>query len=229
MEIIGGRPMTEPTATPPTFAARAPEPPASAYRAALQRYDQGRLLAIHRHAGGAEVGTNHKVRPDWIIDRLAEPRSAERLLNTLPMPSRTAMGLFTLTESHAWTAAGMSLALTALGLDPDEAIYPLLEPRAAGDGDPSPPPNLSPGAAKLAQFLAAIAAARTIPPEADGPRPVKKVRQVREADGLEPILRMAVVWQRVAERRLRQTQHGTFFKGDPRADRGRPRHRWADL
>ena len=101
-ETIGERPMPEPTETT-AFAASPPEPPASAYRAALQRYDQGRLLAIHRHSGGAEVATNHKVRPDWIVDRLAEPRTAERMLAALPAPSRMAMGLFTLSEAHAWS------------------------------------------------------------------------------------------------------------------------------
>jgi hypothetical protein len=40
------------------------------------------------------------------------------------------------------------------------------------------------------------------------------VRQVREADGLEPILRLAVVWQRVAASPLRQTQQGTLYKRD---------------
>jgi hypothetical protein len=43
---------------------------------------------------------------------------------------------------------------------------------------------------------------------------VTKVRQVREADGLEPILRMGAVWQRVVGGPLRQTQHGAFFKRD---------------
>ncbi|HEY2156649.1 MAG TPA: helicase-associated domain-containing protein [Isosphaeraceae bacterium] len=203
--------MPDPTETT-AFAARPPELPTSAYRAALQRYDQGRLLAIHRHSGGAEVGTNHKVRPDWIVDRLAEPRAAERLLGALATASRTAMGLFTLTESHAWTAPGMSLALTALGIDPDEAVYPLLERGLLALRDPEPAPNAKP--ALLLAHPAATAAARTIPPEGDGPVVVTEVRQVREADGLEPILRMAAVWQRVAEAPLRQTQHGTFFKRD---------------
>ena len=210
-EIIGGRPMPEPTETT-AFAARPPEPPASAYRAALQRYDQGRLLAIHRHSGGAEVATNHKVRPDWIVDRLAEPRAADRMLGALALPSRTAMGLFTLAESHAWTAPGMSLALTALGVDPDEAVYPLLERGLLAIRDPLPAPNPSP--ALLLAHPAAMAAARTVPPEAEMPPVVTKVRQAREADGLEPILRMAAVWQRVVEAPLRQTQHGTFFKRD---------------
>ena len=195
---------------PPTFSARPPEPPASAYRAALQRYDQARLLAIHRHSGGAEVGTNHKVRPDWIVDRLAEPRAAERLIGPLPTGSRTAMGLFTLTESHAWTAPGMSLALTALGLDPDAAVLPLLERGLLAWRDP----ESGPSPALLLAHPAAIAAARSVPPEGEMPAAVTRVRQAREADGLEPVLRMAAVWQRVAEGPLRQTQHGTFFKRD---------------
>ncbi len=203
--------MPEPTETT-AFAARPPQPPTSAYRAALQRYDQGRLLAIHRHAGGVEVGTSHKVRPDWVVDRLAEPRAAERLLNALPVPSRTAMGLFTLSESHAWTAPGMRLALTALGLDPDEAVFPLLERGLLAMRDPEAAPNPSP--ALLLAHPAAMAAARTVPPEAEPPPAVTRVRQAREADGLEPILRMAAVWQRVVEAPLRQTQHGTFFKRD---------------
>ncbi len=40
------------------------------------------------------------------------------------------------------------------------------------------------------------------------------MRQVREADGLEPILRLAAVWQRIEEGPIRQTQQGTFFKRD---------------
>lgn len=196
----------------PSFSARPPEPPASAYRAALQRYDQARLLAIHRHSGGAEVGSNHKVRPDWIVDRLAEPRAAERLIAPLPSGSRTAMGLFTLTEAHACTAPGMNLALTALGIDPDAAVLPLLERGLLAWRDPETGPSPSP--ALLLAHPAAIAAARTVPPEGEIPRAVTQVRQAREADGLEPVLRMAAVWQRVTEGPLRQTQHGTFFKRD---------------
>ncbi len=40
------------------------------------------------------------------------------------------------------------------------------------------------------------------------------VRQVRESDGLEPILRLAAAWQRIDEGAIRQTQQGTYFKRD---------------
>ncbi len=195
-----------------TFAAPAPEPPLARYRAALQRYDQGRLLAIHRRAGGAEVAASHKVRPDWVVDRLAEPRTAERLLADLPPEAKTAMGLFALTESNAWSAAGLGLAIAGLGLDPDAAVPPLLECGLLALRDPDGPPLPSP--ACLIAHPAAMNAARTILPVGEMPPAVRSVRQARESDGLEPILRMAAVWQRVAEGPLRQTQQGTFFKRD---------------
>ena len=40
------------------------------------------------------------------------------------------------------------------------------------------------------------------------------IRQVRESDGLEPILRLAAAWQRIDEGAIRQTQQGTYFKRD---------------
>ena len=104
------------------------------------------------------------------------------------------------------------MALTALGLDPDEAVGPLLERGLLALRDPSPAPAASP--ALLLAHPAAMAAARSIPPEGDLPPVVTHVRQARESDGLEPIHRMAAVWQRVVEAPLRQTQHGTFFKRD---------------
>jgi hypothetical protein len=43
---------------------------------------------------------------------------------------------------------------------------------------------------------------------------VSSVPAVREADGLEWLLRLAVLWQRVADAPLRRTQQGGFFKRD---------------
>ncbi len=62
---------------------------------------------------------------------------------------------------------------------------------------------------------AAVAASRTVLPEGERPASSRgTVGLVREADGLEPILRLAAVWQRVAEAPLRQTQQGAFYKRD---------------
>jgi hypothetical protein len=204
--------MPDPIALPITPAPPPPEPPLAAYRAALQRYDQARLLAIYQQTGGADVGASNKVRPDWIVDRLAEPRMAERLLASLPGAARTVMGLFAVTESSIWSAPGLGLAIAGLGLDPDESVNPLLERGLLALREPDGAPNPAP--ARLLAHPAAMNAARTILPERDLPSVTRSVRQVREADGLEPILRIAAVWQRVVEAPLRQTQNGSFFKRD---------------
>ena len=196
----------------PAFSAPLPEPPLAAYRAALQRYDQTRLMMIHRLSGGAEVGASHKIRPDWVVERLSEHRIAERLLSDLPTGSKIALGLFALTESYSWSAPGLHLALGTLGVEPDAAIHPLLERGLLAFRDPEAAPNPAP--ARFLAHPAAINAARTLTPEGDPPGPAGPVRQVRESDGLEPIIRMAAVWQRVAESPLRQTIQRTFFKRD---------------
>src|SRR5206468_4885794 len=55
----------------------------------------------------------------------------------------------------------------------------------------------------------------TVLPEIEGPpSSAGPIRQARESDGLEPILRLAAVWQRIEEAPIRQTQQGTFFKRD---------------
>ena len=51
--------------------------------------------------------------------------------------------------------------------------------------------------------------ARTGPPAIDGP-----VKQMRESDGLEPILRLGALWQRVGVEPMRQTHQGTLYKRD---------------
>ncbi len=196
-----------------SYVSALPEPPLAAYRAALQKYDQTRLMLIHRLSGGAEVGASHKVRPDWVVERLAEHRMAEKLVGELSHSSRVVLGLFAVTETYSWSDAGLSLALNALGIDPEPAVQPLLERGllAIREGDGPPSPTLT----RLLAHPAALNASRTMLPEIGEPLPVvTEVRQIRESDGLEPILRMGAVWQRVVEAPLRQTLQGTFFKRD---------------
>ncbi len=61
---------------------------------------------------------------------------------------------------------------------------------------------------------AVLAAARTVLPAGSQLTPAGPVGLIREADGLEPILRLAALWQRVDEVPLRQTQQGTLYKRD---------------
>ncbi len=200
-----------------------PEPPLIAYRAALKKYDGSRLVEIHAALGGADLGGKPTRLPDAIADRLAESRTAERVVAALPHGPRLALGLFALTETTSWPAAGMGLGLACLGVEAEPALRRLLElglvAVKVGEGfeavfDYDRAIGLQVGQATLYAHPSALNAARTILPEVEGPPEAGPVRQVREADGLEPILRLAAVWQRIEEGPIRQTQHGTFFKRD---------------
>ncbi len=218
--------MTEPDAEPtevPGPPPPPPHPPRIAYRAALKRYDGARLVEIHAALGGADLGGKPNRLPDAIADRLTESRTAERLVATLGHGPRLALGLFALTETAAWPGPGLALALACLGVPPEPAIRRLLELGLASvrigeafdpvyDYDRAVGPQLA--ATTLLVHPSVLNAARTILPEGEGPPEAGPVRQVREADGLEPILRLAAVWQRIEEGPIRQTQQGTFFKRD---------------
>ena len=194
-----------------------------AYRAALKRYDGGILAEIHAALGGADLGGKSAGLPDSITDRLAEPRAADRRTAGLPRDASVALGLFALTETTEWPVAGLMLGLRCLGIDPASAIRPLLAQGLAavkvGDGYDFVASLVAPlghdaGRSTLLAHPTAVASARTLPPDAAGPPTAGPTRQAREADGLEPILRLSATWQRVAEAPLRQTQNGTFFKRD---------------
>ena len=57
-------------------------------------------------------------------------------------------------------------------------------------------------------------AVRTSRPEVNLTTVAGAVGQIREADGLEPILRLGAIWQRVGIEPLRQTQQGSLYKRD---------------
>ena len=200
-----------------------PDPPLIAYRAALKRYEGVRLVEIHAGLGGADLGGKPNRLPDAIADRLGEVRVAERLVSGLPHGPRVALGLFALTERPDWPASGMALGLSCLGVEPEPALRRLLELGlvAAKVGDSFEPvfdferavgPQLA--LTTLHAHPSVLNAARTVLPESEGPPGAGTVRQVRESDGLEPVLRLAAVWQRIEESPIRQTQQGTFFKRD---------------
>jgi hypothetical protein len=68
--------------------------------------------------------------------------------------------------------------------------------------------------ARLQMHPAVVRGIRTVAPETALPRTAGPVSQVRESDGLEPILRLGALWQRVKAEPLRQTLQGTLYKRD---------------
>jgi hypothetical protein len=202
-------------------------PPLDAYRAALRVYPAWLARSIASAVGVPENTPRTAAISAVVAERLGEPRTAERLLNGLPIGSRLAMSLFALSETASWPFQGLAHALRCLGVEPLPAVRALLDLGllAAWDEQALEPPDFDrlltrpdqsgPGLT-LRAHPGVLSASRTVLP--GGPERPKAyegaVRQERETDGLEPIVRMAVVWQRVSEAPLRQTQLGTFYKRD---------------
>lgn len=199
--------------TTPEFLPIPPAPAADPYRAALKCTDGERLREVAQAIGIDGRGWKPTQLVEAIAERLAEPGEAGRLLAGLGPGPRLAMGLFGLAESAGWPLGGLELALGSLGVGPAEALGPLLDlgllaRRAvvATDGTDTP---------EVAAHPAALATARTVLPEAPGPPQTEGgAKQVREADGLEPILRLAALWQRLDEAPLRQTMQNSLYKRD---------------
>jgi hypothetical protein len=197
-----------------------------AFRAALGRY-KGTCLAAIRLAQGSLPRTV-AIRPaasgDEIIDYLDQPAALEALVARLPAGSRLALSQFALTETTSLPLAGLTHTLGILGREPGEAIVKLLElgllaiePSAevgAVDDFAAVLQRGSPTRLFLRAHPAAAKGVRTARPDRLPPRAIGLVRQVREADGLEPILRLGALWQRVGAEPLRQTQQGTLYKRD---------------
>jgi hypothetical protein len=200
-----------------------PDPPLIAYQTALKRYDGARLVEIHAALGGADLGGKPTRLPEAIAERLSSSKVAERIVANLEHGPKVALGLFALTETHAWPGLGIALGLHILGVPYAAAVRRLLELGlvSAKVGDTFEPVfdyERTMGSQFAITTLNAhpsvLNAARTVLPECDPPPEAGSVRQVRESDGLEPILRLAAVWQRIEEAPIRQTQQRTFFKRD---------------
>lgn len=199
--------------------------PREAYRAALRAYDGAWLAALARAVGLTDVPSGRAALAAGIVDRLGEPRSLDRVSAGLPLGARLALTLMAVTETATWPARGLRHALAALGVDAAEAVRPLVEKGLVAvdlGGGPGSAVRDPVGALETAEGIgatlhahpAAVASARSTRPEGAGPPRCGPVRQAREADGLEPVVRLAAVWQRVADAPLRQTQQGTLYKRD---------------
>lgn len=198
--------------------------PLAAYQKALERYDGILLVEVLRHLGVAEPGVKPRAFPGLVAERLGESRVAQHVVAALATEARLALGLFALTETTEWPLNGLIHALACLGVDPKNTVRGLLEQGllAIELDDGGAISNLgrlvedAPLDGRRVRIHPAVpgVARTTLPPADELPAVPGPVRQVRETDGLEPILRLAVVWQRVDDAPLRRTQQGTLFKRD---------------
>ncbi len=197
-----------------------------AYRAALGRY-KGTCLAAIRLAQGS-LARNAAIRPgagaDEITDHLDQPAVIESLVARLATASRLALSFLALTETTSISLAGLTHALGILGAEPKAAIVGLLDlgllviesspELGAVDEFDAALQRSSPERLCLRAHPSVTKCVRIARPEPPPPKIAGLVRQVRESDGLEPILRLGALWQRVGAEPLRQTQHGTLYKRD---------------
>jgi hypothetical protein len=198
----------------------------SRYRQALRHAPADRLRRLVEALGPWEREPGARSAPAAIADRLAEPGVVARIRAGLGHPAQLALGLLALTEPAGWPAGSLALALEALSIDADSAVRPLLESGLLASWRPAREATATPGVGPeyamhpdvdgghLLVHPAALEEARTLAPEGAGPPPAGAVRLARHSDGLEPLLRLAALWQRVVEAPLRQTQQGALYKKD---------------
>lgn len=202
-----------------------PDEPRLAFRQALSRYKGSRLAAIRQERGLAPM--EDRLRPSGAAEELAEhldrPAVVEAMAARLPVGSRLALSLFAVTEAAAMPAAGLAHALAVLGDSPEASIVRLLELGLLAvepNAELGPVDDLAAAiartrapAARLLAHPAVPRALRAVRPEGRPPA-AGPVGQVREADGLEPLLRLGALWQRAGAEPIRQTQTGALYKRD---------------
>jgi hypothetical protein len=211
---------------PPTQPSARPDEPRLSYRSALARYKGSRLAAI-RLAQGLTPSAD-RLRPagnaEEITEHLDQPAAVEALAARLPIGSRLAVSLFAVTEATAMPAAGLAHALGILGADANASIVRLLElgllaiePNAElgpVDDFASALEHRGPARIQVRVHPSVPRAIRSVRPDGRLPTTEAPIGQVRESDGLEPILRLGALWQRAGAEPIRQTQQGALYKRD---------------
>ena len=155
---------------------------------------------------------------------LDQPAAVQALLARLDDGPRLALSLYGLTESTEFSLTGISHALRILGTDPVPALRPLLELGLLAIASERVATVVDdfgellelkvPWRMWLRVHPAVPKNVRTARPCDTLPRAVEPIGQVREPDGLEAVLRLAALWQRVGAEPLRQTQQGVLYKRD---------------
>ncbi len=208
--------------------------PRQAFRAALARYEADRLEAIVKLRGLKTDSTRPSILAADLTAQLDSPAEVARLLAALGAGPRQVLSLFALAEASVWPVAGLWHSLATLGVEPRSSLLELLEAGLLAietRDDVARAEDIQFGI-DVNLFYSTDTSYRVHPAVAQGVRvtcPAEKliqaftpVVQIRESDGLEPIVRLAALWQRIRLEPLRQTHQGTLYKRDQERIDGDP-------
>lgn len=208
-------------------------------RRTLECYDE----ALLRQVAARLVKPRNQWPVEELIDRgvatLENPVVIDRRVQELTLPARRVLGLIGHSRQPYWQLGNLVELTIALGHD--DGLQPALELLEAGllypnlqAAQETPGQNgvsgkriksfeqwmAAPGPEGLLVFAPPLIAARSLGEDlglpdlsAEDPPP-SSLSTFQEADGLEWLLRLAVLWQQVSAAPLRRTQQGDFFKRD---------------
>lgn len=194
----------------------------------LERYDE----ALLRKVAARLVKPRGQWPAEELIRRCAEvvdnPPVLDRRLADLPPAGRDLLGLIGKSRKAEWPVGNVIELLMALGQEgPDAAallqdlleagvLFPVLAPSVMRIGSFGYWLSTASAGVGLSVFTLPQIAGRITTVEAEVAVASEEVPlgPVLEADGLEWLLRLGVLWQRVSASPLRRTQQGGLFKRD---------------
>jgi hypothetical protein len=198
----------------------------SPYRAALEQYAPSVLRGIRDHIELKSAARTPDKLAVAIEERLRDSEARAEVAAEFPTDMRLALALLPYMPARGWRTDEMRELLRYAGCAvPEKSLRALLASGLAALGGPAgwvetprhfdlalngwtgEELRLLPHPAARHQFTAPL----FDPPKKGAAR---QVRNERESDGLEFLLRVAVIWQRIAESPIRVTQSTSVFKRD---------------
>ena len=195
---------------------RDPSGPSADYLAGLETLGEKPLAdRLNRLGGRPGPGVEQSARN--LAKRLGEPGVIEALDPPPGLGSRIALGLLDQAGGGRLPADRLAEALKAIGLDPSTILAELCPSGLAVMFVELPtiyePAGTPPRIEVIAHPASSAIAESVRAAGVEFPEPGRAL-QVREADGLEPLLRAAAVWQRLDAGALRLTRQDGLFKRD---------------
>ncbi|WP_337175224.1 helicase-associated domain-containing protein [Paludisphaera sp.] len=196
--------------------------PRFVFRTLLGRLPLATLRLVAQARGHESEAARAPTLAGELTDLLDDPLGSREARRELSDADRAALGLFGLTEARSWPLAGLRLALAMLGVDADATLAGLA--RRGLLAVEIPPDREATDMAALVVSDAdgelevwahpALTQGGRLPIAAAAPEVAGTVSRARESDGLEPVIRLAALWQRAGAGPLRRTQQGVLYKRD---------------